>query len=60
MSPTLAIALIPLGLVLAGFGFWAQGHERSGLAVAGNLAAPTGVLLALAGTLGAAVPGFFG
>ena len=50
------------GLVVAGGGLWAA--NRQALAGwqrwAGAAAAPVGVLLALAGAVGLAVPGFYG
>ena len=55
-----AIGLIVVGLSLAGFGFWASGQRTRGLLVAGNLAAPVGVLAALVGTVLAVLPEFFG
>lgn len=55
-----SIALIALGLATAGFGFWAAGRPSRGLVVAGNVAAPVGVVTALIGTVLVALPNFFG
>lgn len=51
--------MIPMGLVLAGWGLWASGRPRRLIAVAGAFAAPLGVALALCGTLLVCVPDFF-
>lgn len=55
----LSIPMIPLGLAMAGFGFWAASRPKVALSLAGNVAAPAGVALALVGTVLVCIPDFF-
>jgi hypothetical protein len=59
MSLALSIAMIPTGLALSGWGFWASGKRGTWRAVVGQIAAPLGMFVALMGTLLVCVPDFF-
>lgn len=56
-----SVPLIPLGLVLTGWGLWVSHRDGAprALRALGALAAPAGVALSLLGTLLVCVPGFF-
>jgi hypothetical protein len=56
----LSIPMIPAGLAVCALGLWANGRVRPAVQALAVLAAPAGLLVALAGTLLVCIPDFFG